>query len=581
MRWMVRHDASNDMEEFLISRNAGLATKLERIDRADAEAFRSSIENADEKEHDEVLALGKRLFFDRCGSMASYGLKPDRALKVKTSFGGLALEADEPQLIVRKMASSELGTALLLETWRALRARLEPGKFWQSPDRFRATRLLGRQPIDSRYDDEIATIFLASATLEPGKREPFRELRSDLDSAQLEELQRQVAKRFPELAALEDQAECRQILLDLVDRNVEQLEEILATYQANADAEAERVVAREGFDTGPRGKQLHDYELKYQRALNQGIGVYNKLTGGRRGEWDAERAGAERRVPPSFGTGPDDHARTTGEPADGTGSVPATTGGAERGWESVKVEAADVLACQGFLPERYTGGASATQDEDNGIASATQDEGAGASAATTLALSEEDTTSGVPGASEAGMCGEGKPMAAAAAAREIATNEPNWDHDVVAVQREENVEVVANFDAFSGLDTLQTNPTPAVGRKEVESRDTRSEGDRNPADEDEALDRERSECVRRGDSRGDAAPRRDGRSARRPPRSITAKQIGEAWMRARRRPERPGIRRGEEELRLIAQLDKMAAAAALAPSAERPTPPTEGLLRPT
>jgi hypothetical protein len=453
MRWMVRHDAGDDMEEFLISRNAGIATKLERIDRAEAEAFQSSIENADEKEHDEVLALGKRLFFNRCGSMATYGLGPKHALEVKTSLSGQALEADEPQLIVRKLESSELGTMLLLETWGELRARLEPGKFWQSPDRFRAIRLLGHQPIDARYDDEIAAIFYASAKLEPGQRAPFRELRSDLDSDGLSELRKDVAKRCPELAALKDRAECRQILLDLVDRNVERLEEILATYQAKADTEDERTVAREGFDISPRGRQLHDYDLKYRRALNQGIAVYNKLTG-RRTQGGGRRAeNGGRRVPPSYGAGPYDFAASRGEPADGTRRVPATMGGAEQGWESVKVEAADVLACQGFLPERYTGIAGAIEDEDAGVPGATA----------ALPLSEEDATPGVSGAPEADACGEAKLMAAPGTACENVTNEPNCDHDVITVQHEESVEVVANSDTFSGLDTLQTNPTPAGG----------------------------------------------------------------------------------------------------------------------
>ena len=128
----------------------------------------------------------------------------------------------------------------MLDTWDGLRSRLEPGKFWQAPDRFQAIRLLGHQPIDARFDDACAAIFYASAKLERGKPEPFSELRSDLDADQLTELRKEVAKRCPELAALEDRTECRQILLDIVDRNVERLEEILKTHEENADAEAER-----------------------------------------------------------------------------------------------------------------------------------------------------------------------------------------------------------------------------------------------------------------------------------------------------------------------------------------------------
>ncbi len=169
-KWMASRDASNDVEEFLISRCATMASKLERIERADAERFRSAIEKADEKEHEEVLALGKCLFFNRCGSVGTYGLKPAFALKVKTSFSGLPLEPEEPFAIVGKLISTELGTRFLLDTWDGLRGQLEPGKFWQAPDRFQATRLLAHQPIDARFDEEIAAIFYASANSSRGSR---------------------------------------------------------------------------------------------------------------------------------------------------------------------------------------------------------------------------------------------------------------------------------------------------------------------------------------------------------------------------------------------------------------------------
>ncbi len=312
-KWMARHDASNDVEEFIMSRCASMASKLERIERADAEGFRTQIEKADDTEYAEVLALGKCLVFNRCGSMGTYGLKPSFALKAKTSFSGQPLEPEEPFVIVGKLESSEMGTRHLLDIWGGLRARLEPGKFWQAPDRFQAIRLLGHQPIDARFDEACAAIFYASAKLERGKPEPFSELRSDLDADQLTELRKDVAKRFPELAALEDRAECRQILLDIVDQKVERLEEILKKHEENADAEAERVVAQKGFDTSPRGKQLSDYELKYDRAYRQSLAVYEKLTGERRGAWNGKdetwRGGPARpepRVPSPYGTKTDE-----------------------------------------------------------------------------------------------------------------------------------------------------------------------------------------------------------------------------------------------------------------------------------
>ena len=299
----------------------GIENRTHRA-RGRGSIFAAPSRMSDDKEYEEVLALGKCLFFNRCGSMGTYGLKPSFALKVKTSFSGKPLEPDEPSVIVGKLESSEMGTRFLLDTWDGLRARLEPGKFWQAPDRFQAIRLLGHQPIDARFDEACAAIFYASAKLERGKPEPFSELRSDLDADQLTELRKEVAKRCPELAALEDRAECRQILLDIVDRNVERLEEILKTHEENADAEAERVVAREGFDTSPRGKQLNDYELKYDRALRQGLAAYEKLTGER-----STAAPIEPWRPPPYGTKSDEYCMgPAGKPAGRARSVRAGYG---------------------------------------------------------------------------------------------------------------------------------------------------------------------------------------------------------------------------------------------------------------
>ena len=344
-----------------------------------------------------------------------------------------------------------------------------------------------------------------------------------------------MAKRNPKLAALEDTAECRGLLLDIVDRNIERLEEILKTHEENADTEAERVVAREGFDTGPRGKQLHDYELKYDRALRQGLATFDKLTGGRPttppvepwrpppygtktdeycmgpsgkpagrarsvsagyekgsnepapatsfaaggsgsepvgsgGEGNREATGlaadGSRSEPATVGSGGEWNWEATELAADGSGSEPVTLGVAERGWESVKVEAEDVLTCHGLLPERCSG----LQDADPRV-------------------SAEDAAQEHRGPVGADVCEDVERVAEECAEGENATNEPKLDRDVSTIQSKENIEVVANSDAFSGLDTLRTNPRPGCGWREDEGPNLKSEilqskpeGDRDLAD---------------------------------------------------------------------------------------------------
>jgi hypothetical protein len=294
IKWMAAHDASNDMEEYIIARNAVIASKLDRIERADVEGFRSCVENFDEKEREEALALVGRLFHNRWGSAASYGISLHAPNGPTTSFSAQSVEVEEPAAIVEKLESSECGARLLLDSWDRLREQLGPEKFWQSPDRFRAIRLLKHQPADAREDRDVAAVFYASARLEPWRRKPFRELRSDYSPRELTELRDEVADRFPELEKLKEPDECRAVLFEISDRNIERLEEILAAHEENADAQAKRVVAREGFDTSPRAKQLNDFEIRYTNVLYRGMKVYKEIKGrtedgGRRAEGGGRR----------------------------------------------------------------------------------------------------------------------------------------------------------------------------------------------------------------------------------------------------------------------------------------------------
>ena len=168
LKWMAGHDAGKDMEEYLIARNAVIASKLDRIERADAEGFRSCVETFDEKEREEALALVRRLFHNPSGSPASYGIGPQSLIRPKPSFSGQPVEVEEPAAIVEKLESSECGTRLLLDAWDILRERLEPEKFWQSPDRFRAIRLLKHQPADAPRTETSPPFSTPARSSSPG-----------------------------------------------------------------------------------------------------------------------------------------------------------------------------------------------------------------------------------------------------------------------------------------------------------------------------------------------------------------------------------------------------------------------------
>ncbi len=197
--------------------------------------------------------------------------------------------------------------------------------------------------------------------------------------------------------------------------------------------------------------------------------------------------------------------------AGGTRSVPAPApNGKGRGWDSVVVEESDILACGGYLPEKYVGAASDGGREDEAPA-ALEDEAPtalGDEAPATLedetpaALEDEGPTLGTVGSEleEAKQCdvdlntgcvsevtqeglaedgdqgcdeqvgdhaAEGSTLVisehpATAASPTLgegnAPNEANFCDDMCIAQHQDIVEVPTNSGGVSGVDGCQTNP---------------------------------------------------------------------------------------------------------------------------
>ena len=156
--------------------------------------------------------------------------------------------------------------------------------------------------------------------------------------------------------------------------------------------------------------------------------------------------------------------------AGGGRSVAAASNEKSRGWDSVVVEESDVLACQGFLPERYTGitGGGASLD----AAGVVEDEAP--NPAETGSSEPEDSGSSGTDLNVGGVGEVAREERAEAADRgcddevagsgdevrnaEKAPNEANLRDDVFTAQHEETIEVPTNSGGSSGLDNLETKP---------------------------------------------------------------------------------------------------------------------------
>ncbi|MFI5461638.1 MAG: hypothetical protein ACHRXM_40150, partial [Isosphaerales bacterium] len=404
-RWMAIADPDDDMGEFLVHQNVCMSFEVERVRRAHLEGLTSQIENSDDTEHEAVHELGKRLFFDPSGPSQLYGNPGVVRRKLRTSWNGLAVDPNDPAVLVRKLESSEPGCRQMREVWEDLRAQLEPPKSWQSHHRLKAIRLLGRQPLDAIEDRRVAEIFVASHALNPVGESPFDDLQSDLTTTALARYREDVKAQWPDLVSTTDTARCRQILIDLADRNIERLNGKLELLEALADANAERTVARLSVDQSPDGQRLRAYHMKCVSALNRGFETFRKYQGKKKAE------GRDRK---------DEYAGMMAE--DGGRRIADFAR-----WAPV-VDASDHVPDGSF-------GAGGGNSRDASDADA--------------------------------VANRGDEMSPRGENSEDVTNEAKFDESVTIIQNKEPVDVAANSGVDSGLDKPAEQPGRAEGQEEL------------------------------------------------------------------------------------------------------------------
>ncbi len=283
-KWMAHFDAQDDAQEFLVATNVSLSFDIERAGRADAANFERAVEESPAKELAEVHETGRQLFYDPCGATAIHGVEPALAGKVTTSGNGPNGEPyTKPGELVRKLESSATGCCWMLAEWARLRKRAEKN-YWSGADRLRAVRLLGRQPIDAIDDRRVATIYIASNCIKSFGEPAFHDLRSDLSEPGITQFAKLVKVRWRGLSRPLERAQCRRLLVELVDRQVGRLNAVLARHEEMSDVYDERAVADAGFGSDKRSHQIRQHKLSCVRALYRGMGALEKCKGRKRSE---------------------------------------------------------------------------------------------------------------------------------------------------------------------------------------------------------------------------------------------------------------------------------------------------------
>jgi hypothetical protein len=166
------HTSYVPVSSSLVERAVTLSWQLDRAARAEAARLTGILRAAPEQEalrqQDEAAALGQRRLFDRGGPVPLYPHAlysfPDRP---RVSCAGQSDDPDDPARLLPRLEATAAGCQWLLDRWGELGSLLDRHLSWQSPDKLKAIRLLGRQPLDAADCEVVATIFQASHVLDP------------------------------------------------------------------------------------------------------------------------------------------------------------------------------------------------------------------------------------------------------------------------------------------------------------------------------------------------------------------------------------------------------------------------------
>jgi hypothetical protein len=294
--WMVDLQPRDEVERFLVGRAVQLSWQLDRADRA--LAGRSGGSDGLDDQADEVAALGRRLLWDPRGPTFFY---PQFEITLgdpkRVSWSGLSDDPDDPARLLNRLESTPLGCAWLLDRWAELKDALEAGRNWEPRDRFKAIRLLGRQPLDIDDDGRVLTIYACCTAMDTTGSIALKDLTNELHWNEQKRLADWITRRWAEPEDRPDAETAMAALLALVGAEEDRLEDALATLLDGPPPSA----AAAAFDPSDAAERLRRYQATCDRTLLRVLEALRK----RRRDADGSGTGRQRQARPPKETAPD------------------------------------------------------------------------------------------------------------------------------------------------------------------------------------------------------------------------------------------------------------------------------------
>jgi hypothetical protein len=293
--WKEDLKPESHLEDYLVERIAHVSWQLDRCDRTIAIRLNELVQfgsfDLEEAEADEVEDHGRRLFWDPRGPIALY--PHSRSLRLtRISSPDSVDDPLNPARIVNRLEQLAAGCRWLLERWGDLRHLLEAGLKWQAPDRLKAIRLLGRQPMDLLADERVLMIYLACDAMEPAGPTSLDDMRTEANDVELERIKERVKGRGADWKKPADPEAGKAALLALIERATSRLEAKLSVHRQHQEFEKAVQMDLLAFDDSAQGELMRRYHLAKGRELNRLLATYFKV------QREARQQGDDAEAPP-------------------------------------------------------------------------------------------------------------------------------------------------------------------------------------------------------------------------------------------------------------------------------------------
>ena len=269
-----------DVEQGFVDDAVEYKWQQDRARRAQAARLSRNINHAGvaelKREQDEVLAMGQILFWDNRGPLALFphldAVHTKDPLNVsRISESDILNEPVDPQRLVLHLQATAGGCQWMLDQWSKLRSILDEGQNWQSPDKFKAVRLLGRQPLEAADDRDVLMVFVACQVMEGRSEKIIPEIFYELQKHEREPYAERLAGRGIEGIRPEDAAAAVQALLDVVERAMARITVKADAHHRRAEVDAGLAADCLSFDDSPAGERLRRYELASGRGVARSL----------------------------------------------------------------------------------------------------------------------------------------------------------------------------------------------------------------------------------------------------------------------------------------------------------------------